>query len=522
MSESTANGVAQGPAPRTPDFFFNQMMERHIVRTNEVRTLLQLSGASGLNPPNRDLDVECGYKTDPTVDDYKLLYDRGDVAATVVNIWPDECFAAYPDLYETEDPDITPFEEAWAELAEQTLPWHYLHRVDRLSGVANFGALFLGLDDGLSFDRPGSGFNLTGETRANARQSKLLYIRAFDQTAVKVDEWETDRRNPRFGMPRFYTIDFADPLARHGVSVAGASNGLPTVREKVHWTRVVHVADNCQSSEAFGTPRCQQVYNRLMDIRKVAGSSAEMFYKGGFPGYQFKTYPEMISEGIVNKTLVRQEVEAYQQGLQRFLSAVGGEWGSLAPQVADPSPNLIQQLTLLCATIRVPLRIFLGTEAGHLASTQDAGTWKERLRGRQKNYLEPRLVRPFVNRLMDLGCLPRVKKFIVEWRDLKTLGDKDQADVALKKTQAFMQYVSGKVFTVLGPRLFLTAVIGLSDAQAAAVIKDLGGEQAVMKKLEDMETKAIEAKARAVTQGGGRVGNPNRGGRNGRPARQPS
>lgn len=501
MSTSVAtNGSAR--KPRTAEFFYNELMFAHHLHVNEVRTLLS-SRTSGLNPPNRDIDLECGYKQTPTVEDFKEIYRRGDIGKTVIDIWADECWAAYPEIYETEDAEDTPWEKAWAELAKRTNPWHYLHRVDRMSGIGRYGVLFLGLDDGADFAEPASTYNRDGTRRANARNSNLMYIRAFGEDTATVDSFEENKGNPRYGQPTFYSINFANPQSLKGVP---SGSGFPFKTDKVHWTRVVHVADNCGDSEIFGAPRAECVFNRLMDVRKVAGSSAEMFYKGGFPGYQYKTLPDLIGGEQLTKEEVRDEVEAYQNGLQRFLTAINGEWASLAPQVADPSKNLIQQLTLISAAIRVPLRILLGTESGHLASTQDAGTWKERLRGRQLNYLEPRVVRPFVDRLMDLGALPRTENYFISWRDLKTLGDKDQAEVGLKKTQAFMQYVSGKVYLILPPRLFMTHVIGLTDAQAAAVIKELGGDEAAKKKLEDMAKQEREAK----TQGGGRVGGPNR------------
>jgi hypothetical protein len=229
-----------------------------------------------------------------------------------------------------------------------------------------------------------------------------------------------------------YNIVFYDPNAQGTLNDDGVPDNA-TTQMKVHWTRAIHVADNRMTSEIFGIPRLRPILPHIQDIRKVSGSSAEMFFKGGFPGYQFRTDPGLGADvELISEDDIRDNVEAYMNGLVRYLTAVGGQWESLAPQVADPSNNLTQQLTYLCLTIGVPFRIFIGSEAGHLASTQDAGTWKERLRGRQLNYLQPWVVNPFVERLMEIGALPRVKRFLINWRDLQTLGDKDRADVGFE------------------------------------------------------------------------------------------
>jgi hypothetical protein len=477
---------------------------------NELRSLLLGRNSGTVDPTNRDLNKECGYLEEPTVENYLELFKRADVANRVVRIWPDECWAAFPELYETDSPQETEFERAWGDLTKRVHPWHYLHRVDVRSGIGSFGVLLLGLSDGKDLATPAATYNMDGSLRANSVQaSQLLYLRVFDESMVRVASLESDTRNARFGQPVTYQITFADPTTGTDPASLFPDNpgGVPAAIDRtVHWTRIVHVADNRgdSGSEIYGSPRLEVVLNRSMDIRKVAGANAEMFWKGGFPGYQFATFPDLTGEAAVDEDSVRQEIQDYYNGLQRYLTAVGGEWKSLAPQVADPEKTLVQHLTLLCAAIGVPLRIFLGTESGHLASTQDAGTWKERLRGRQLNYLEPMLVRPFVNRLMDLGCLPRVQGYTISWRDMQTLGDKDMADVALKKVQALMQYVTGSVFTVLPPKMLFTLIMGFSDRQADAVIRELGGEAAVIKKL-------IKVTAKPPTgQGGIKTGNPQR------------
>ena len=63
----------------------------------------------------------------------------------------------------------------------------------------------------------------------------------------------------------------------------------------VHWTRILHVADNRKTSEIFGMPRLHVVYNNVLEIKKITGSSGEMFYKGAYPGYAIEAVDDVTS-----------------------------------------------------------------------------------------------------------------------------------------------------------------------------------------------------------------------------------
>lgn len=394
----------------------------------------------------RDLDHECGYPQTITIKDYKKLYERGDLAANVVDSLPDECFISHPEVYETEDSKVsTPGEEKIAELLddENTNFIHYLHRADKASRIGNFGGILLGLSDvgtrSTDFSDPVRGLSPRG-IRTQGRPPKpneLLYLRCFDQSDITITKYDEDASSPRFGRPTHYQLKMFNPAVTGSISA-----DFPSMDMDVHWTRFYHVADNRTSSEIFGRPAMQQVYNRLLDLSKILGGSAEMFWKGGFPGFAFETFPELSQTALLNKSALKNEMAAYQAGLQRFLSAVGGTWKSLAPQVADPTAHVLQQVLMVAAVLKMPLRVLMGSESGHLASTQDDTTWNRRVAGRCGLYLNPMVIKPFIRHLIRLGVIPPMNAVQVAWQDRNALSEKDRADITLKITQALLQYVS--------------------------------------------------------------------------------
>lgn len=453
------------------DTVFNHLMER-FAGTENYSTTVPFSRSelmtSGLDRKTRDLNKECGYPfVDPTIKDYVELYERHDIAAAIVNAKPDACFRAGLEVYDTEKPKSTEFDSAFERLSEDedTAPTHWLHKADRESGIGEFAILLLGMNDGKKLSEPAFGTGAQGRP-SSTEDRKLLYMRVYGQRCVNIAKLETNPNTNRYNKPLLYDINFADPNIGISGTPAPAQKG-----ELVHWTRVLHVAEDSGSSMVFGRPRLKQCYNRLLDLRKILGSSAEMFYKGGFPGLFFETFEKLAGDAKLDKASLTEEMAAYQAGLQRFLTTVGGTWKSLEVQVADPTNHVEMQLLMISATTGIPMRILVGSEAGHLASSQDAVTWNARIKERQGNYLEPRLIRPFVQRLVTLGLLPKPKndRFRVYWPDLNSMTDKDRADVSLKTAQALLQYATSGMENMITFPDFMVQVLNYPVAVATEI-----------------------------------------------------
>jgi len=409
------------------------------------------------------LDNACGYLPTLTIKEYRAYYDRMGLAKRAVQIWPDECWQSFPEIFESEAPEDTEFEKEWKLLQTQLNLYSYLHRIDILSGIGAYGILLLGLDDGKRLSDPVDGINpKTGEVISTTKR-KLLYLRAFDESVLTVNSSETDLTSPRFGMPTSYKIQYQQ---------AGPSP--ITVPYDIHWTRVVHVADNRECSEVYGISRLQCLFDNLYDVKKVSGSSAEMFWKGGFPGYAFELTPEAIAMGAeIDAESVKEQMLLWSQGLQRWLALTGVTTKSLTPQVADPTGHVDVHLKLVAVSLGVPYRVLLGSEEAKLASVQDKRTWNGRVAKRQNGYITPMLIRPFINRLIALGCLPEPKEpYSVEWPDLNASTDDDVAKIALNRTESFAKYVEGGVDALIPPRQFFTIIHKMSDSEAENILKE--------------------------------------------------
>jgi hypothetical protein len=432
---------------------------------------MQNRGEFGIDPPGRNLNAECGYPEVVTPALLRYLYRRNGVACRVVNIWPDECFAIPPVVYEKDKVKVdTTFEKAWQALTKKVSVPSYWHRADRLSRVGQFGVMLLGITNAGPLDRPLPGLNsLTGETEPKRRRElKLSYLRPFSQEFVQIVELEGNPQSPRYGLPKYYQLTFCDP--REG-------NIGATSDRRVHWSRVIHLADNREESDILGTPAIEPVLNYILDLRKVSGGGAEMYWRAAFPGYSVETLPDLLGEAVMDPESIKEEFQDYSLGLKRYLAMDGVTVKSLTPQMADPTAHANSLINLICATIGIPMRIFMGSESGHLASTQDTGNQNRRTGERQQNYLEPQVIRPTIDRLIDVGVLPAPEtgSYKTSWTDLNTLDEKDRALVALQKTQALQAYVAGGVEAVMAFEEYLHLVLGFTPDEARAVTSAVKG-----------------------------------------------
>lgn len=471
--------------------------------------------------PRRSIYDECGYPAatstiNPEI--YQQQYDRNPIAARVVQVMPRESWQVQPTVYEDEDIlTTTPFEARWALLPRMlrgersyyqdefgSPVWEVLSRADALSGIGQFGLILVGIDDGLPLNEPANGVD-TGDvvgsptgveqqyydylgtvaaggqlnpkqkqgTAARRRvprppERELLFLRCFPESLVQITQYESNIHNPRFGHPVMYLVTFNDPRSQ------ATGVGLPLASLQVHWTRVVHLADNLGSSEIFGVPRMRPVVNRLLDLDKLYGGSAEMYWRGAFPGLSLETQAQLGPEVEIDQAGVRNMMEQYMNGLQRYLALTGMTARSLAPQVVDPSGQIACQIEAICIQLGIPKRVFMGSERGELASGMDDAAWNDRLRDRQHMYITPRVIVPFVDRLISMGVLPEPKGYSVYWPDLTSQSNSEKATVAVQRTQALVQYVQSALPQFFPPLDFLTRVLGLHENEAAAVLRNAG------------------------------------------------
>lgn len=394
---------------------------------------------------DRNIYYALGYPTSIRFEEYAARYERQDIASAIIDRPVDATWRGSFGLLEADDENETPLEKAWQELEERLHIKSKFTRLDRLSQIGNYGVMFLGLSDAKNKEAQQDPVRGTG--------LQLLYVKPLSEGSAKIRRFETNPGNERYGLPVLYDLTITSP--------GGVTNNM-----LVHYSRIIHVAGKQMESEVDGDPTLKCVYNRLMDIEKLVGGSAEMFWRGARPGYNAKVDEEHSLDDEAKDDLLKQ-IDEMEHSLRRILVNEGVDMQPLAMQIADPSKHLDIQIQLISAQTGIPKRILVGSERGELASSDDRTTWNEMVKSRREEYAEPQIVRTFVDTGIKYGFLPPAKTaYSVKWNDLFAKSEKEKTEIGKNRAESVSKYAGTPgADVVLPPSSFYRNCLGLDEEE---------------------------------------------------------
>lgn len=396
----------------------------------------------------RDYTHVLGYLPVLTYTNYMNMIERNPIAKRIIGAPVDTTWADTPFVTATGEESGSKLQEALSKLNKQYDIYTTIMSADKLQRIGTYSILYLGFTGKL--DKP------------ITNRDNFVSIQAFNCENAVIAEYDTDIRSPRYGLPVYYDIATLD------LDTEGATS-TQRITSKVHYSRVIHLTEDPLENKLESTPVLAPVFNTLMDIMKVSGSSAEMFYLGARPGYvvNLDSDAELTEESA--DSLERQLTD-FLNDIDRVLRVQGAEVKALSPQVTSPSEHIDTYITLLAGTEGIPQRILKGNEAGELASSQDETTWNKSIQERRTKYAEPNILAPLLNVLMFTGHLPVVDNYTVIWGELHSVSAMDKATIIQKKATAISQFMNSGAFYLLGPET-TSEILYFTPEQAARTKK---------------------------------------------------
>lgn len=381
----------------------------------------------------RDAYQVLGYKRVLTNRDYRDRYERGGVAGRVVDVMPDATWRGSVEVREDKDEKTdTAFEKAWKDIDKRLQVQAKLRRVDKLSRLSNYAVLLIGAGGSLQDELP------------KGAPDGLLYLTAFSggggpggdarSRAIAMDAdctiatFDTNIESERFGLPLTYQlkrIDVSSPALQHGV----------------HWSRILHVAEELLDNDVYGQPALERVWNLFDDLDKVTGGGAEAFWMRANAGLHLNvdkdmSFPPPKAGEKTELEKLRDQAEDYAHQMTRIMRTKGVDVSQLGSDVANFGTNADAVLTQIAGAKAIPKRILTGSEMGELASSQDRENFKDQVNGRQTLYAGPYILRPLVDRLIKYGYLPVPTKgpdvYDIVWPHVQTLTEQEKAEGAQK------------------------------------------------------------------------------------------
>lgn len=357
----------------------------------------------------RDLYDALGYERELSVQLYRARYERGGIAERIIEAHPNATWSGGADIRETEDPDkLTKFEKEIDKLWKRLGVWSRLKRADILASLGRYGVILIGAPGDMQTPLP----HLKGE-------GAVLYLTPLAEDRATIFDFEPDKTNPRYALPRFYNCT----IGKNAVA-------------KVHYSRIVHVAEGTLDDDVYGKPRMRSCYNLLDDLDKVIGGGAEASWKRIEPGMQVDIDPE-IDISPAEAAALENQLEEFRHGMSRFLRTQGAKINMLSASAQGFGANADAIMAQISATTGIPQRILNGSERGELASTQDRSNWGDRIMERRMGFAEP-LVRELVDRLVSAGALPAPADgdYNIVWPEIDELNEGEKATVAVQWSTA--------------------------------------------------------------------------------------
>lgn len=411
--------------------------------------------------PRRNLPAILGYKPELTYADFKQCYERRDLAHRLIRAYPEATWSQPPTVQEDDQDDVeTPFEAAWESLVMRLGVYAKLVRTDVLANLGQYSVLLIGLRG-----QP----DLATPARPVRSPDDVLFLAPYSEEFAEIDAFEQDPASPLFGQPSRYKVNF-------NRQTTSSSRTLPRQVGFVHASRVLHVAEDCLDDEVYGCPRLKPVFDRLDDLLKVVGGSAEFFFRsaGRLIGLEGMKDYELQPADEEN---FKKSIEEFQYRLKDYIRVEGATIKELTGTAASPRDHFDIIIDLIAGTTGIPKRILTGSERGQLASSQDEEAWLQRVSRRQTTFAEQSLLRPLIDRLLMLRALPEpAQPYTVVWENLFALSAEKQALVAKDVATALSQYAGqGMAAGVVPEPEFRQVYLGL-NAESEFALPDVDPE----------------------------------------------
>jgi hypothetical protein len=206
----------------------------------------------------------------------------------------------------------------------------------------------------------------------------------------------------------------------------------------VHPDRIIIICEGSEDENMLsGVPFLRAGYNKLLDLEKISGGSAEGFLKNASRqlSMEFDSTTQ-IDELVKQATAagygtlaeaMNDKVQKLNRGTDAAIAMQAGKVGVLSVAAADPSPSWTVAANEFSASIQSPFTIQFGQQTGRLASDEDKTAWAKRCNGRRWGH-QTTLVTVLIERFWITGVIPAPAsgEVTLAWSDLLAPSEKEK------------------------------------------------------------------------------------------------
>lgn len=362
-----------------------------------------------------------GWKEQLDFFDYYRLWERGSLAhgaisRTISKSWQDD-----PQVIEGEEQDTkrppTAWEKQFKKLAKSVKLWECMREADTRRVVGRYSGLILQIADGKTWADP---------VRGRAARRLVKVIPAWEGQ-LTVLEWGMDATNSEtYGYPVMFS--FRESAVGND-SIASAQGRNLTV----HPDRVIILGDIIS-----GIPLLRAGFNDFVSLEKILGGSGESFLKNAARqlNINFDAKAQLgdiaAAHGVPVKDLRKvfdNVTEGLNQGIDQTMITQAATVTPMVSNVPAPQEHFNMMVMSAAASIMIPVMVWIGSQTGERASSEDQKDWNKTIQGRRLQLLSSD-IETVVERLMRLSLLPMMEETSVIWSDLSEATQKERLENA--------------------------------------------------------------------------------------------
>ncbi|KAB8312932.1 DUF1073 domain-containing protein [Erwinia endophytica] len=401
------------------------------------------AGAINGNTKRTKLWGEFGYPDGLEFDLYYRAYERNAVAHAAVHKLLDSCWTDSPTVIDGDESKeaskTTPWETQVTKLLKKH--WAKIKDADRRNLIGRYSALLIQFRDGREWKEPVDR-NVVGRLKD---KSIVRLIPAWE-SQIQPGNFDIDTMSETYGQPVKYMFN-EQPVGDDGTYG-------PVRSVDVHPDRIIIIAEGSEDENMLaGVPLLRAGYNKILDLEKISGGSAEGFLKNASRqlGIAFDKETDLnvlakqAKEAGFNNIgdALNEKIARMNRGTDAALVMQAGTPSVLSVAAADPEPTWTVAANEFAASIQIPFTILYGQQTGRLASDEDKTDWAKRCNTRRWGH-QTALITSLIERFWMMGAIdpPSTGEVTLAWSDLLAPSEQEKianmqamADVA-QKTQA--------------------------------------------------------------------------------------
>jgi len=391
---------------------FNEIL----VNANNISTVTgrssSLSGGYDDADTLHNIYVDFGYPLTLGFDNFWNMYRRFGPATAVVDIPPNLSWLMPPTIKANES-----LVKEFRLLVKKTNLWTRLKGLDKRQRVGRYAGLFFEIGDGKEPSEPVEKLN----GLAQIHNLKPIY-----EKQLRVKTTQDDIKKPGYGEPSMYEF-------------VSSGDGQRNVDEnktfEIHPSRIKIAAEGADDGSIFGISALENIYNDLLDLRKIAGAGGEGFYQNtrNAPVIKADDKFKPPKQGSAAATAMEKQIDDFISKYQKKFISQGLEF--IYPNISMPDPKEFagNSWNNISAGSNIPSAIIMGQQMGVRASDKDFDLLMVVIQSRRENFLDE-LTKSIIDWFMEHGALQTVEYELV-WEDMASASDEDKLELGRKMSE---------------------------------------------------------------------------------------